>query len=478
MKSALRSLLALSCLFLLCFSASAQNAWSLQQCIDRALDKNIQIRISELNEEQAKAQVDENYASFFPSINGSVGQNYFFGRSIDPYTNSYTTNQVQSNSFSLSGSMPLFEGFQVQNALRQSKLNYLSAQNDLKKIRNDIQLNVVSDFLSVMYNQELYDVTKAQVDASAVQRDKMKRMYELGSVNKGSYLELESQLASDQLRLVQSKAQYDQSVLNLTQLIELDSVKDFAVVRPDVAVPNVDASAFNTDGVYTAALTNQPDIASSEYKVMSAEKSLAIARGSRYPRLSMNGSLSTSYSTSSKQVESFVYGTPSTYFSGFTSTGDSVFTVSPNVTPVYGETPFKKQFNDNLGRSVGFSLSVPVFNGWQTRTGIRRAKISLEQTRLNHESNKKTLFKNVQQAIADAIASQHKYESGQKRVEALTETFNFNQERFDLGLISSYDYLQSKNNLSQAQADLLQAKYEYIMRLKIIDFYLGKPLTF
>ena len=238
------------------FSANAQSTWTLQQCIDRALQYNLQIRQSELSEDLAKAQVEQSTASFFPSINGSAGQNYYFGRSIDPYTNSYTTQQVQSNSFSVSGSMPLFEGLQMQNTLKQSKLNYMSSQFDLKKIKNDISLNVVSDYLSVLYNQELMAVSSSQVDASAIQRDKMKRMYELGSVNKGNYLDMESQLATDQLRLIQSQSQFDQAVLSLTQLLELDTVKGFVVQKPDVIVPAVDAAAFNTEVVYASALTN------------------------------------------------------------------------------------------------------------------------------------------------------------------------------------------------------------------------------
>lgn len=460
------------------FSANAQSTWTLQQCIDRALQYNLQIRQSELSEDLAKAQVEQSTASFFPSINGSAGQNYYFGRSIDPYTNSYTTQQVQSNSFSVSGSMPLFEGLQMQNTLKQSKLNYMSSQFDLKKIKNDISLNVVSDYLSVLYNQELMAVSSSQVDASAIQRDKMKRMYELGSVNKGNYLDMESQLATDQLRLIQSQSQFDQAVLSLTQLLELDTVKGFVVQKPDVIVPAVDAAAFNTEVVYASALTNQPEIKSSEYKVASAEKGLSIAKGYRYPRINLSGSISTSYSTSSKQIESFTYGVPTSTFSGFTSGGDSVYLVSPNVTPVYGETPFSKQFNDNLGKSVGINLSLPIFNGWQTRTGVKRARINLEQTRLTHELTKKTLYKSVQQAVADAAAAQRKYEAGQRNVDALTESFNFNEQRLNLGLISTYDYLQAKNNLAKAQADLLQAKYEFIMRLKILDFYQGKPLTF
>ena len=174
------------------YEVQGQTQFTLQQCIDRALQYNIQIKQSSLNNDLNKIQVTQNVASMLPSINGSASQNYYYGRSIDPYTNTFTTQQVRSNSFSLNANVTLFEGLQLQNSLKGSKLSYLASQNDLKKIEDDIKLNVVNSFLQVLYNEELMNNTKSRIEASVVQRDKMKRMFELGSVNKGNYLELET----------------------------------------------------------------------------------------------------------------------------------------------------------------------------------------------------------------------------------------------------------------------------------------------
>ena len=465
--------------FIACFSASnGQTPWSLQQCIDRADAYNIQIKLSELSTENSKVTVDQNVASLFPSLNASASQNYFFGRSIDPYTNTFTTQQVRNNSFSLSSSVSLFEGFQLQNNLKQSRLSYLSAQNDLKKVKNDISLNVVTYYLQVLYNQELLDITNHQVAVSDTQRYRMKRMYELGAASKGNYLELESQYAQEQVRFVQAKAQVDQSVLSLTQLLELDTVKDFTIVRPDVIVPTFNAQLVNVDAVYNIALTTQPEIKSSEYKVYSSEKGLASARGGRSPRLFVSGSLSTNYSTSSQEIIGYDVLPPSSRFSGYTSSGDSVFSLIPNSTPLVSKTPFSDQFSNNLGKSVGITLQLPLINGWAVHSNIKRAKINVEQSKLNLEQSKKTLYKSVQQAVADAMASYNKYDAGQRSVDALQETFKYNKQRFAEGLINAYDYLLAKNNFDKAQADLIQAKYDYIFRLKILDFYQGKPLSF
>jgi outer membrane protein len=469
-------LILVSLFFIGSLQSNAQQAWTLQECINYALSHNISVKQSELNTESSKANYQQSIAGFFPSINGNASQNYYYGRSIDPTSNQFTTNQVRSNNFSLSGSIPLFDGLQLQNSLRQSKLNYQSSQFDLQKIKNDISLNVVTFYLQVLYNRELLKTTQEQVNASKGERDRTQRMYELGSVSKGNFLDLEAQYSSDEVRLITAQSQLDQSLLSLTQLLELDSANNFNIVEPAVEVPAVNAIDSNVSNIYAAALTTQPDIKSSEYKVMSAEKGLSIARGSRYPRLTLGGSLSTNYSSASQDVTGFTYGTQPQIGTVYDSI--PVYSVVQTITPLYGDKSFKKQFDDNLSKSIGFNLSIPIFNGWSAKTNITHARINLQQTRLNHEATKKALYKSVQQAVADANAAYKKYVASDRSVQALQEAFSYNNQKYNLGLISTYDFLLSKNNLAKAQADLLQAKYDYIFRVKILDFYQGKPLAF
>lgn len=469
----------LFCILILLFSsASGQSAWTLQQCIDRAQQSNIQIKLQQLSVENEKISMNQNAANMLPSINGSAGQNYFFGRSIDPFTNVFKNQDIRNNSFSLSGSIPLFQGFQLQNALKQSQLTYMSAKYDQQKIQNDVSINVVTYYLQILYNQEILDVTKQQLAVTDTQRYRTQRMFELGSASRANYLDLESQFASEQLKLVQAQSQFDQSVLSLTQLLELETPKGFNVVKPEVSVPAFNADQLSVEKVYATALTNQPDIKSSEYKVKSSEKGLASARGGYYPRIFGTGGLSTNFSTSSQEVTGYVFNPPTQFISGFTSAGDTVYTLQQNVDPVFSRTPFNNQLKNNLGKSVGISLQIPILNNWSVRSNVHRAKIGVEQSKLNLEQNRKNLYKSVQQAVADAYSAYNKYVAGQKSVSALEETYNFNKARFAEGLINAFDYLTSKNNYQRAQADLIQAKYDYIFRLKIIDFYLGKPLAF
>ncbi len=477
MKVGIPCYLIFACIVLPVFGFS-QNLWTLQQCIDHALENNIQIRQSELNTELNQQYKSQSIANLFPSLNGNASQNYYYGRSIDPFTNSFTTSQVRSNNFSLSSSVSLFEGFQLQNSLRQSQLNFLSSQFDLQKVRNDISLNVVTYYLQVLYNKELLANTKQQEDATKLQREKISRMYELGSVSKGNLLDMDAQLASDELRLVQAQSSYDQAFLSLTQLLELNTVNDFSIQEPLLNTPGLPADQMNANSIYTIALTTQPDIQSYEYRVKSAEKGLSIAHGGRYPRLILSGSLSTNFSTSSQDIVGYDIQPPTTVFSGFTGSGDSVYTFVNNSKANFEQTPFTDQLDNNFGKSVGFNLQIPLFNGLAAKTNVTRAKINLEQSRLNLDQTKKNLMKSVQQAVSDAYSAFKRYEAGEKSQQALSESFAFNQQRYDLGLISSYDYLLVKNNLAKTEADLLQAKYDFIFRLKILDFYQGKKLSF
>jgi outer membrane protein len=455
------------------FVAVAQQM-TLQQCIDYALAHNITIQQAALNEDLAKVGVNQSTMNLFPNLNGFAGNNYYYGRSIDPNTNTFTNDQVRSNSFSLSSSVALFEGFSLQNTLKQSKLNYMASRFDLQKVQNDIALNVVTFYLQVLYNEELLTVTKSQRDATALQRDRTNRMFEAGALSKGNQLDMESQLAQDEVRLITAQAQYDQAVLGLKQLLEMDTVKDFSIVAPAVEPPAMNAGYTDVGGIYATALNNQPDIKSYEYRVRSAEKGVSIARGSMWPRLSGNGSLSTTYTTSKQDVK-YTLGPPEMV--GYTQDSVPVYSLySTNAS--FTKTPFSDQLDQNLSKTVGLSLSIPIFDNWQVHNGIQRAKINLEQSQLNLLTAQKGLLKSIQQAVADAAASNQKLIAGQKSVAALTESMNYNEQKYNLGLISTYDYLLSKTNLARSQADLLQAKYDYIFRIKVIDFYLGKPLTF
>lgn len=462
------------CLLLAPCVTHAQKVWTLSECIDHALKNNIQIKQAALNTELAGVNKDQALGGMFPTLNASANQDYFWGRSVDPATYEFTNSEIRSNNFSLTSTLVLFEGFKLQNALKQSNLSYLSAKYDLQKIQNDISLNVVTYYLQVLYNKDLVKQAQEQTEASKIQRDRTSEMEKLGAASRGNLLDLEAQYASDELRLVNAQSQYDQAVLSLTQLLELETTTGFSVDTVSFSAPTVDVSSINVSNIYEAALKTQPEIQSSKYNVESAQKGLAAAHGGMSPRLSLSGSLSTLYSSTGQRAV-FPFDTAS-YLSGYTASFEPVYTVT--LVPSFEKTPFSDQLNNNVSKSIGFSLAIPLFNGWATRSAIRRSKISLQQAKLNDETVRKTLFKSVQQGVNDVITANNKLIAAQKSEEALSQSYQFNQQKMDLGMLNMYDYLLSKNNYSKAQADLLQAKYDLIFKIKVLDFYQGKPLTF
>lgn len=461
--------------FICSFSLAAQDKWTLQQCVDYALSHNLQIKQSELSSASDKISVSQSSLNLLPTVNGNAGQSWYFGRNVDPYTNDITTSTVRSNNFGANGSLTIFDGLQLQNTLRQSKLNYLSSQYDLKKIQNDIALNVVTAFLQVMYAREQVTISNDQFGASKIQFDKSTKMYELGSVAKSDLLYIESLYANDEVNLINAQSQVDQALLSLKQLLELDSVNNFDIAIPSLDPPNADVMSVSADQVYVTALGNQPDIKSYEYKVAAAQKGLSIAKGGLSPRLSLGGSLSSSFSNSAKSITGGTASQPSLL--GYTTTGDEVYSL-PGFIPVFETTDFKDQLNDNLNRSISLSLSIPLFNGLSAHHQIKRARISASQADIGFQQTKNALRKSVAQALLDAQSGYKKFIAAGKSLSATEEAFKNDQKKYDLGLINYYDYVTSKNNFAKAAITHSQAKYDYIFKIKVLDFYQGKSLTF
>ncbi len=470
--------LSFALLFFLPSSTSAQNIWSLQKCIDYALKNNITIKQTELNTQLANERVKQSYAAFLPNLNGSISHFYDYGRTIDPFTNTFATNRVVSDNFSLSSSVTLFAGFQLQNTLKQSRLDYLSSTYDLKKIANDISLNVVSNYLQVLFSLENIGVAEHSLDLIKKQQDNTKKLVEAGSLPRGSLLDINAQVANNELALINAQNNLDLSYLNLKQLLDLDTVRDFQIQKPELVSNPFVIKSNEVESIYATAEKNQPEVLSSDIKLKSSETGLAIARASRFPRLALSGSFGTGYSDQREKLAS--YSVTNNYpVIGFTDTLNiPVRSIYPTTNTVYEKTPFNEQLNDNLNKTIGFNLSFPFFNNWSIKTNVNRAKIAVLTAKYNNDQVRLTLKKSIEQAYYDASAAYKKYNATITSVEALTEAFKYAQQKFDVGLITSYDFLAAKNNLDKAQSDLIQTKYDYIFKTKILDFYQGKSLTF
>ncbi|MBL7924891.1 MAG: TolC family protein, partial [Bacteroidia bacterium] len=266
-------------------AAYGQKAWTLRECVDYALEHNITVKQNEINTDLNHLAVTQNKFALLPTLNASVGRNWNFGRTIDPFTNQFTTQQVESDNWSLSSNVTLFSGFQLRNTLKQSQLNYLAGKSDLDKIRNDISLNVISAYLQVLYTKEQLKVADARVEQARQQRDRVKRMVEAGTMVQGNFLDAESQLSNEELSKVTAENQLANARLSLTQLLQLESPEGFDVQDPGAQVPDAGVAALQPSQIYELALKSLPEIKAADTRISSAEKGLSIAKGGFYPRL-------------------------------------------------------------------------------------------------------------------------------------------------------------------------------------------------
>lgn len=455
----------------------AAKTWSLEECIDYALKNNIQVKQSELNTSLSKVNLVQSEGNLLPSINGNASHSYNIGRTVDRFTNQFADAQVLSQNLYVSGEISLFSGFQNINSIKQNRYQYLASKYDVDKMKNDVALNVATAYLQTLYTIDAVANARNQMGITAAQVERTKKLVDAGAAAKGTLLDIQAQLASEELALTDAQNQYDIAVLSLSQLLNLPSAEGFNIIKPDLTTVNESLLTSTPAAIYSTAVNNLPEVKSAEFKLKSAKKGVDIAWGGLSPRLSFSASYGTGYSGASQRL----LGLPT--FAGYapngdvTSSGDTVY--SPTFSnPTYEKIPYSDQYHDNINKSFGFYLQIPIFNKLQTKTAIDRAKIQKLSAELTIESTKLQIQKNVQQAYADANAGLKKYASSMKALEAMEESFKYTEQKFNVGMVNTTDYNTAKNKMTKAQSDLLQAKYEYVFKAKVLDFYQGKPLKF
>lgn len=452
-------------------SLFAQQQWTLQQCIEHAMKNNLQVRIAVLNNELNEANLKQSKANALPNVNFGANNAYNFGQTIDRFTNQFANTRVQSINVGLQTQWNLFNGLQNYHTIKQNQINILTGKYDIDRAKNDVSLNVANAFLQVALARELINITQNQVNTSNVQLQRIKKLVDAGALPKFNQYESESQLAAEELNVVNAKNQLNLATLNLALLLNVNP-DDFSIAIPNLPDPNQLPLNYTANQVYNAALSNQPIIKGAENRVLSAERGIKIAKGAMMPNLSFSGSLGTGYSGLARQIA----GYDSTLATiGFTAKGDEVYSLFVN--PILENSPYGKQFQDNFNRSIGVTISMPLFNNLQTHTAVNRAKINLESARLQLLQSKLDLQRAVLQAYTDANGSLNKYNATEKTVIALRESFKYAEQRYNVGAANAVDYNTQKNNVTNAETQLLQAKYEYIFKVKVLDFYLGKAIA-
>ena len=457
------------------FSMLAQQPWSLEDCIRYAMENNIQIKQTVLQTEYNENLLKQSKLGQIPSLSGNVNYSYSWGRALDQTTYQFTNNQeINSVRMGLTSYANLFNGLRVRNTILQNKLNLMASYEDVEKIKNDISLNIAAAYLNIMFNQELLAVTRNQLEITGQQVDRTEKLVDAGKLARGNLLELQAQYAAEELNLVNAENQLSISLLNLQQILDLPIDTAFTVEIPVLADPDENPLVINALEVYRTAEQEMPEIKSAMLNLESAEKGLSIAKGGRSPQLSFSANYNSGYSDVREQVVDV--GPPQQIPIGETMSGEGVIS-NPQEFPIYGAYPFFDQIRDNTSAGIGLGLSIPIFNGWSVNTNIANARIMHENAKLDLQSKKLALYATIQQSYADALAALKKFNASQQALISMEESFKYTEAKFEVGLVNTVDYNTSKNQLTATQSDLLQAKYDFIFRTKILNFYQGEPIT-
>lgn len=435
---------------LICFSMGAQEAtkqWSLEDCIRHALENNIDLK--QQVQQQTAREVDLNTSknSWLPDLNASVGQNFDFGRS--PSKNGVIVDQNSSNSSaSLYLSMPVFDGFKIVNDIAARKLDLLAATENLNKAKEDLSIGIASYFLQVLYTKEILTVSELQLELTSRQVARTEELVNAGRVPLANLYDIKAQQAKDEASLVEARNNVSLALLDLAQMLELErELTRFDILAPVIedAIDKYVSSIAPPVNVYDNAVAVKPLIKSQEYQLESSRRSLKVAQSGYFPKLNFNASYSNGYY----------------HYSGENSTN----------------VGFSDQLKQNERKTIGLSLSIPLFNRFQVRNSVRSARINILSRELALESSKKELFKEIQQAYYNATAAQEKYIASGKAVDAGKEAFVYAEERYKTGKSSVYEFNEAKTKYAQSLAEQAQSKFNFIFRAKILDFYNGNPIT-
>ncbi len=462
--------------------AFSQEKWDLRRCVDYAIEHNIAVRQSRLNIERAEANLSQDQYGLLPNLNGGATHGYNWGQRIDPFTNTFATDRVQTNNFFLSSSVDLFDGLSKWNSVKAGRADLQAGLMDYEKAKNDISLQISLLYLQTLVNKESAGVSQNQLDISQQQLDRMRILVEGGQRARGELFDIESQRAQEQLNLVNAQNAVDISILNLTQLLQLppEEAKGFDVVIPNISDQGIEMMSKGAEEIYAEARQNMPQIQAAEARKNAAEYSENSTRGRLYPSLSMSASIGSGYSGINREIIGDGTDLGPLPIGQVAGTGETVVSLQNQV--IYGNDDyrtksFQTQLQDNLNQNVQFTLTIPIFNGTAARSNLKRAKINRLDAELNYKQVEDQLRFDIEQAYADARAAMNSYIAAQKAVEALEVSFSYAQARFEQNVITSVDFNNTKTKLTNAEISLLNAKYEFVFKLKVLDFYLGKPLS-
>ena len=476
-------LIQILCLLMLggLYAQEASKQYTLQECVDIALEKNLRVKRSLYSIESSKINLLQSKMAFLPTVNGSGGYGQNYGRALNPVTNLYTNRNSNTINVQANSSLTIFNGLRLQNTFRQSTADYDASNEDFSKAKNDVIINVVTLYTNVIFNKELFVNTKYQLSSSEQQLERIKKQVAAGSLPKSNELNQEAQVATTEVNLINQENALNFSLLQLKQAMQLAGSTQMDVVIPDLATEDLTLEQ-TPEEIYGISLQTMPEIKSAILRVQSAQLALKASKGNLYPRLSISANATSNYASVSDfaRFEQNGFADQTTQI-GYVQTfntpvlSDIQVPIINQISDSYGR---QDQLQDNLFKSLNLQLTIPIFNGLQSRSAVQRAAVNNELAQITKQETENTLRQTIESAYNDAFSAAKTYAASLKQVNAREEAYRMNKQRFDLGALSYVEYQISENDLFQAKSDLTRAKYNFIFKKKVLDFYQGKTISY
>ena len=457
-------------------SAQTQEKWNLLKCVQYAKANNISVKQADLQTRFSDVTYKQSKSSQYPSLNFQNSTGYRFGRSENPATGVLEDNNFLSSSFSLQSGVTLFNWFSKKNTIESNKLSNEADKAQVLKVQDDIGLNVAVAYLQILLAREQANLIKVQIGTTTEQLNNTRKRVDAGALPELNAAELEAQLSRDSSALITAEASVQQFILQMKALLNLDAGVAFDIESPSIdKVPVESLADLQPEAVYAMALQNLPQNKVIDLRLLSAKKDVEVAKGQMYPQITAFGGIGTSYVNVTrpelgpgpdKATEAYVTIGPTTYN-----------VLAPTVIQI-GErvTPFGSQLNTNLSQNIGLGLSIPIFNGHSARSNWERTKLQVRQWELTKELDNQTLKQNIYKAYNDATSSMQKYNADKKSVQTSAKSYDYAQKRYDQNLLSTFDLINSQNNYLTAQIQALYSQYDYIFKMKLLEYFKGQGI--
>lgn len=459
----------------------AQEAWSLQSCVQYAWENNLTVQQAQITTLNAELTNKQNSFERLPTVNGSASAGYQFGRTIDPTTNTFNNTRIGFNSYSINGGVTVFDGNRINSQVRQSRYDLQAAKFDAENTRQTVALSVATAYLNILLGEEQLVNAETQRRLAQQQLDRTSRLVEVGQLAPNARLDLEAQVARNEQLIIEAQNAVDIGYLNLKQLLQFDPSQKLTLEKPDV---NVEDQAmvrqFTEEEVYKAALLSQPGVAAAEARLESSKLGEQVAAAGALPSLSVFGSLSTSYSSVNPDVDNpntdnaVEVANPPVRVDIDGNEFNVVFYRTEGIT--FPTVSYGDQLNENFGQSLGLSLNVPIYNNHRNNINKERARLNVINAEVSARQVTDRLKTDVLSAITSFRASRNSYQAAQRSQEAAEAAYNDAQRRFDVGAINTFEFNNAVDNLDVARRESTRAKYQLLFNLKVVEFYLGQPL--